>query len=361
MARVFALALLGTGLTHPAQAHELGTAQVLIELDRDAMRVVIPVDPDVLLLRLDALAGRPLIDAANAEERNRRLALAANEFAAACRIAVDGRPAAIAVEYQPPTSGASGSEETAPAFMRLHARLPEDVSSLTWSYGLVYGSYPLVVHAPDGSSRTEWIVGSAESRPILRHTIAPPSRAAIAIEYLWLGFTHILPRGLDHMLFVLGIFFLSPRLRSVFVQVSSFTLAHSITLAMTMNGLVSLSPSIVEPLIALSIAYVAVENLTTTELKGSRVVLVFAFGLLHGMGFAGVLGELGLPRSEFVTALVTFNLGVEAGQLAVIALAFLGVAIWCRHAEWYRRRIVWPASAAMAAIGVYWTVTRLSI
>jgi hypothetical protein len=118
--------------------------------------------------------------------------------------------------------------------------------------------------------------------------------------------------------------------------------------------------AIVEPLIALSIAWLAVENLMTTELRTSRVALVFAFGLLHGMGFAGVLGEVGLPRAELLTALVTFNVGVELGQLTVIGLAFLGVACWWRHAEWYRRRVVCPISAAMAVIGVYWTVTRLA-
>ena len=120
------------------------------------------------------------------------------------------------------------------------------------------------------------------------------------------------------MLFVLGIYLLSGRARSVLWQVSAFTVAHSITLGLSMYGLVSVSPRIVEPMIALSIAYVAIENIFLSELKSWRVALVFAFGLLHGMGFAGALKELGLPRSEFVTALLTFNVGVEAGQLAVI-------------------------------------------
>jgi len=116
---------------------------------------------------------------------------------------------------------------------------------------------------------------------------------------------------------------------------------------------------IVEPLIALSIVYVAAENLVTTELKPWRIALVFAFGLLHGMGFAGVLSELGLPRSERLTGLVSFNLGVEGGQLAVIALAF-GAIGWLRHKEWYRRRTVWPLSLFLAAVGLYWTVTRVA-
>ena len=131
------------------------------------------------------------------------------------------------------------------------------------------------------------------------------------------------------MLFVLGIFLLSGRARSVLWQVSAFTVAHSITLGLSMYGIVAVSPTIVEPLIALSIAYVAIENIFLSELKSWRVALVFAFGLLHGMGFAGALKELGLPRSEFVTALVTFNVGVEAGQLAVIGAAFLLVGWHC--------------------------------
>ncbi|MBI4520875.1 MAG: HupE/UreJ family protein [Gemmatimonadetes bacterium] len=90
-----------------------------------------------------------------------------------------------------------------------------------------------------------------------------------------------------------------------------------------------------------------------------RIALVFAFGLLHGMGFAGVLSDLGLPRSERLTGLVSFNLGVEGGQLAVIALAF-GAIGWLRHKEWYRRRTVWPLSLFIAAVGLYWTVTRVA-
>jgi hypothetical protein len=187
----------------------------------------------------------------------------------------------------------------------------------------------------------------------------PLSRLDIARQYLALGYTHILPKGLDHILFVLGIFLLSVRLRPILIQVTAFTIAHSITLGLTMYGIVSLPPRLVEPLIALSIAYVALENLATTELKPLRLALVFTFGLLHGMGFAGVLKDLGLPRSEFLTALVGFNLGVEAGQLTVIGFAGLCV-IWFRNRQWYHRRIVVPASVIIAAIGVYWTIVRVA-
>src|SRR3989449_8732111 len=127
-----------------------------------------------------------------------------------------------------------------------------------------------------------------------------------------------------------------------------------------MYGIVAVSPRIVEPLIALSIAYIAIENVFLSELKSWRVALVFAFGLLHGMGFAGALKELGLPRSEFVTALLTFNLGVEAGQLAVIGPAFLPVGWHCAKAARSRSPSVIPASAMIACTAVYWTLERLS-
>jgi hypothetical protein len=141
--------------------------------------------------------------------------------------------------------------------------------------------------------------------------------------------------------------------------VSAFTVAHSITLGLSIYGVVTGPPALVEPMIALSIAYVAIENVLFSELRSWRMALVFAFGLLHGLGFAGALKELGLPRSEFLTALVTFNAGVEAGQLTVIAAAFLLVGCHCRARDWYRSRVVIPASVAIACTALYWTVQRL--
>ncbi len=202
--------------------------------------------------------------------------------------------------------------------------MPRDATRLRWLYGLVGDRYPLEIRQPDGSSTIEWIDGTNWSDVIdLSKSFTRPTRLEIVRQYLWLGYTHILPKGLDHILFVLGIFLLSPRLKPMLLQVTAFTIAHSITLGLSIYGILSLPSRIVEPLIALSIAYVAIENLVTRELKPWRLALVFMFGLLHGLGFAGVLRELGLPREEFLTALLTFNLGVEGGQLTVIAAAWL--------------------------------------
>lgn len=145
------------------------------------------------------------------------------------------------------------------------------------------------------------------------------------VRYIPIGFDHIVPKGLDHILFVLGLFFLSARTRPLLTQVSLFTLAHTITLALAALGYVVVPGSIVEPLIAASIVYVAVENIFMKNLSPWRPFVVFGFGLLHGLGFASVLAEFGLPESAFVPALIGFNIGVEIGQLSVIAVMFLCV------------------------------------
>jgi hypothetical protein len=247
--------------------------------------------------------------------------------------------------------------------IRLRGTIPEHARQFSWAYDLTYASYALVLKSSaDAGGETEWLEGGQRSRPFaLDARAGVQSRLHIAGTYFVLGFTHILPRGFDHVLFVLGIFLLTRAVRPMLWQVSAFTIAHSITLGLTLYGVVPQASSLVEPLIALSIVYVAVENLTTTELKPWRIALVFAFGLLHGMGFAGALRELGLPRSEFVTGLLTFNAGVEAGQLTVIGAAFLAVAYWSRNRVVYRRFIVVPGSLAIAFAGAYWTVERLPI
>jgi hydrogenase/urease accessory protein HupE len=256
---------------------------------------------------------------------------------------------------------APGSEAPAIATIRLKGETPSNANHFTWKYGWTFASYAMTVrHDPSEDPATEWLEGGDTSAPFSLTAPAPHvDRLATAKRYLELGFTHIVPKGIDHMFFVLGIYLLSRRARSVLSQVSAFTIAHSITLGLSMWGVIAVSPRIVEPLIALSIAYVAIENIFLSELKSWRLALVFGFGLLHGMGFAGALKELGLPRSEFLTALLTFNIGVEAGQLAVIGTAFLLVGWYCANRSWYRKRIVVPASALMACIAILWTIQRL--
>jgi hypothetical protein len=181
----------------------------------------------------------------------------------------------------------------------------------------------------------------------------------VILSYTALGFTHILPQGVDHILFELGLFLLSTRNGPLLIQVTAFTVAHTLTLALAVYGVISLPRSIVEPLIAASIAYVALENIITPRLNLWRVWIVFGFGLLHGLGFAGALQELGLPRAHLLPALASFNVGVELGQIAVIALALLATVTVRGNQSWYRPHVVIPASATIAAVAVFWTVQRL--
>lgn len=185
------------------------------------------------------------------------------------------------------------------------------------------------------------------------------SKSDAAVLYLQLGFTHILPLGFDHILFVLSLFLLSPKLKPVLWQATAFTIAHSITLGLAMFKVITPSPAIVEPIIALSIMYVALENIFSPRLKRSRIGIVFLFGLVHGMGFANALAGLGLPQNSYITSLIMFNVGVELGQLAVILLAFFLFGKWFGNKPYYRKMIVIPLSILITLMAGYWTVERL--
>jgi len=340
-------------------AHEAERTRVTLSLQADgSFTLDVANDPMWLLLRLETFAGGAPIANITPAQRDARLAQLTSVFADRIVLFVDSHEVrASTVEYIPPQDASAPS--AALASFHLTGVMPRDATRLRWLYGLVGDRYPLEIRQPDGSSTIEWIDGTNWSGVIdLSKSFTRPTRMAIVRQYLGLGYTHILPNGLDHILFVLGIFLLSPRMKTMLLQVTAFTIAHSITLGLSMYGIFSLPSRIVEPLIALSIAYVAIENLVTRELKPWRLALVFMFGLWHGLGFAGVLRELGLPRDEFLTALLTFNVGVELGQLTIIAAAMLAVLPFMTKG-WYRQRVVIPASVLIAAIGVYWFVVRM--
>lgn len=177
--------------------------------------------------------------------------------------------------------------------------------------------------------------------------------------YLELGFTHIIPEGFDHILFVAGLCLLSNKIKTIFWQATAFTLAHSITLAISMKGVIVAPSAVVEPIIALSILFVAIENLLLTELKSWRILLVFMFGLIHGMGFASSLNEIGLPRNKFFLSVLSFNAGVELGQITIILLVFMLIIRPFGSMKEYRKWIVYPLSMLIAIIAFYWTIERV--
>ncbi len=184
------------------------------------------------------------------------------------------------------------------------------------------------------------------------------SKGDKAILYLNLGYKHILPLGLDHILFVLSLFLFSADLKKVLWQSLAFTVAHSVTLGLAVYDVITISPNIVEPLIALSIMYVALENIFAKKLKASRIGIIFLFGLIHGLGFASVLNSLGLPKDAFLSSLIMFNVGVELGQVIVILAAFLLFGLWFGKKPYYRKYVVIPLSILIAAIALYWVIER---
>jgi len=203
------------------------------------------------------------------------------------------------------------------------------------------------------------LLSGEKSKVISAKTGKPLDWIDTFLDYIPVGFTHILPKGLDHILFVIGLLFLTPKFYPLLIQISIFTLAHTITLAISSLNIIDISTEIIEPLIAMSIIYVAVENFFNTSLTRYRSIIIFFFGLLHGLGFASVLSSFGLPDNDFIWALVGFNIGVEIGQITIV-LAFYAIFIyWIKTKNYYRKYISIPGSFIIAFFGSFWLIERI--
>lgn len=193
-------------------------------------------------------------------------------------------------------------------------------------------------------------------RPLLGLMILA-STAAVIPRYFGMGFTHVLPDGLDHLLFLLGLFFLTRELAVLLFQMTLFTLAHSLTLGLSLYGILSVPSRAVEVAIALSIVFIAAENLFRDRLSRGRPWVVFGCGLIHGLGFAHSFEKTVVAREYFLPALFSFNLGIECAQIAVIGIAFTLVGVWWKR-DFYQRLVARPASALIALSGLCWAVER---
>jgi hypothetical protein len=208
----------------------------------------------------------------------------------------------------------------------------------------------------------QWIRDDKFATPFLLNELHRNySTLGVIKTYLMAGFRHIIPLGLDHILFVFGLLLLTCGLKSVIWQVTMFTFAHSITLGLASYRIIELPSSLVEPLIALSISYIAIENLLSENVNAKRLVVVFLFGLLHGLGFASMLSDFGLPDNDFLTALLSFNVGVEFGQLSILGGGWLLVFLCVRDSDFRRKWIIRPVSILIGITGLVWFVQRLDM
>jgi hypothetical protein len=350
----------------PASAHNFAFTDVTLSLRTDRFVADVGCDLDALALGVDSSADSAALFAEIAKlpvaERQALEARLAELLTRRLRVRFDGQAASFVVAF--PEKGRPRPAGAPPSAFGLVARLegPIPPGARTVSFFASRAFPPVrltVVRADGGAAPPDLLAPGAESAPLPLGAAGPPPTAGQTLaRFVALGFEHIIPAGLDHILFVLGLALFSPRLKPLLAQVTAFTLAHTVSLGCSVYGVMSLPSRVVEPLIALSIVYVAVENLLASRLRPARLLLVFGFGLLHGLGFAGALRELGWPEGRRLLALVSFNLGVEAGQLAVIGLALAILAVTAALGV-DRRPLVRAGSILIAAVGVWWTVARL--
>jgi hydrogenase/urease accessory protein HupE len=367
-----------------AGAHEVRPAIADVTLSEDRVALQVRLSAEALVAGIDLEGLADTNEAPEAEEYDALRALPDAEFADRLReawgdlrqgVIVDAGGERVPLELEnlevEPQSDLELPRDT---ILQLSGALPANGADVT--VGWVAANGPIIVRQTGGGddAYAGFLDNGALSEALPRVGVTSESGWAVFVRYIAVGFDHIIPKGLDHILFVLGLFFLSMKMRPLITQVTVFTVAHTITLALASLQIVTVSASIVEPLIALSIVYVAVENIFARGINWWRPVIIFGFGLLHGLGFASVLGEFGLAPGRFVAGLIGFNIGVEVGQLAVIGLAalllWLGVRaahmadledaeMRVRDPEIMFRAVSICGSILIAIIGAYWAFERV--
>lgn len=351
------------GVLLPVAAHDFAWTDATLRIDGQTFEAELICDLDPLSLGnppgTDDASQAAILRAMNPEEFAERRKHLKEWFQRRMRVRFDNEPAPFEVSLPHEGNVPEGDISVFGTLVILKGTVPEGAERVQFASTRALPALRLTIEGADGPIGEPIPIPSGQrSEHFDLNELNPVSFWSTARRYLGLGFFHIVPLGPDHILFVLGLFLFCREMKPLILQVTAFTVAHTITLALATQGIVSLPSQPVEVLIAASIVYVAVENWIGGELKPHRLIIVFLFGLLHGLGFAGVLGELGLPEDSFVTALLAFNIGVELGQLAVIAVAFLLLG-WFRNSPHYQNRVVRPLSLAIGLMALFWVIERL--
>ena len=208
---------------------------------------------------------------------------------------------------------------------------------------------------------TEYLQSGIESNQFSFNEKNFKNRLNSFIKFFVLGVQHIIPKGLDHILFIFGLFLFSSSLKKLITQITIFTIAHSITLIFVSLSLMKINPQIVEPIIALSIVYVGIENIFKNYVKEYlRYVVILFFGLLHGLGFALVLSDIGYRSTDLFINLISFNIGIEVAQISIVLVLYLLVALNFAKNKNYRMFFQVPSSILISSIGLYWFFERIN-
>jgi hypothetical protein len=349
------------------QAHELRPAIANVEISQTEIQIELLVTVETLLAGIDLTEISDTDDAPEAEIYDALRALSDTTLAARVRsdwprlvkdFVLDGAEDIRLLDVQ--VISESDIELPRDTKLMLVADLLPGTGPV--SFGWIAQNGGLIVRHGSGDDAYAGFLESGElSLPLPRSGAVEESDISVFWRFVVEGFEHIVPKGLDHILFVFGLFLFSLSWRPLLLQITAFTLAHTVTLGLATLSVIAIPAAqmwLVEALIAVSIAYVAVENIWRPKLNWWRIVVVFGFGLLHGLGFASVLGDLGLVQGQFILSLIAFNIGVEFGQLAVILMAFLVLRLPFGESVYYRRLVVIPCSAAIAMVGIWWAIER---
>ena len=319
-------------------AHDLERTEVTLTFAPDQSFVLdLANDPDWLLLRLEPFAVEGGIAGRSRATSNQPLTVEARDallerFAPVVidRVVlwVDGREVRPeSAEFIRPRSQTPADDLSPLGTYRLRGRMPTDVHSLRWFYGIVIDPYPLTIRRADGRELKETILGKAWSESLdLAGQFEQPPRFRIVGRYFVTGFEHVVTAGFEHALFVIGLLFLSLKLRPIALQLTVFVVAQSIAMGLMMYDIIAVPSRMVWPIVVLSIVYVVIENLMTRRLTAWLLSLIFVFGLFHGIEAAAALRAVGASPARLLSATLSFSAGVVGGELSALAASWLLVA-----------------------------------
>lgn len=367
------LALLSMGIPLTAAAHEVQPAVADVEINGERVTITLRAALEPMIAGVNLSAVEDTDDSPLSGENDALRALSSDELSAAFSTAwpsiaenmtlqSGGSDLLITLEGVdvPPVGDVEIRRDST---LTLTADLPAGDDPVIFGFDAELGGV-IVRQIAEGEAYEAFLTNGALTDPMPREGVAQQTLAEVAQRYVVSGFVHVVPDGLDHILFVLGLYFFALAWRPLLWQVTSFTVAHTTTLFLATTGAIVVPGEwmwLVETIIAASIVWIGVENIIGDKEKKigwGRIGVVFAFGLVHGLGFASVLSEFGLG-DWLIASLAFFTVGLEIGHLTVIAVAFLLFGLPFGARSFYRSAFVVPGSLAIAMIGAYWVLNRV--